>query len=394
MTWIAEALQNARPFDGTPDEDVLIAKLVQIADTYSGSDRPPALAAAFDLLIAAQYYGAVAHMGWLYCALPEPVLFYPYTNTCPRCIQDGKFVFHRANKPRSGAIGSAASRLLGRWIEALLAHNGRPVEVLRGREPVDAIFVDHTTTPTTVFFAEIKASPLMTPPLVVPTQVMIGESGTGLTSEHHETDLTSLYDTEMFLFLSDQRFSLGTKSNSQDTGWAYRGLIRLLDDSTFFPAFLTLWQRAFDSYQNRATDNPAYWLTNGSGQPVPRPDDWPRRSGTGYESVSDSKTSVGMDRTDDIKKATYQVLKLGAEGKPSSDYNYKTGIVSNIYAVRHFDAYLESLVDIVWTREATGKVSQAGDLAPETQLFNLFDGIITLTNTLARDAWVRDVFRL
>jgi hypothetical protein len=101
-----------------------------------------------------------------------------------------------------------------------------------------------------------------------------------------------------------------------------------------------------------------------------------------------------MDRTDDIKKATYQVLKLGAEGKPAADYDYKVGIVSNINAVRHFDEYLNALKDIVWTREETGEISKVGDLDPETELFNLFDGIVTLTSTLARDKWVKRVFRL
>ena len=42
-----------------------------------------------------------------------------------------------------------------------------------------------------------------------------------------------------------------------------------------------------------------------------------------------------MDRTDDIKKGIYQVLKLGSEGKPqSTKWNYKVGIISNIHPVR------------------------------------------------------------
>jgi hypothetical protein len=101
-----------------------------------------------------------------------------------------------------------------------------------------------------------------------------------------------------------------------------------------------------------------------------------------------------MDRTDDIKKATYQVLKLGAEGKPNRHYRYKTGIISNIHAVRHFDEYLRSLKDIIWTREAEERTMTAGQLPPDTPLFNLFDGIVTLTDIQARDEWVRNVFDL
>ena len=41
-------------------------------------------------------------------------------------------------------------------------------------------------------------------------------------------------------------------------------------------------------------------------QPRPRPSHWrKRRNGQGVETVSDGKTSVGMDRTDDIKKSIY-----------------------------------------------------------------------------------------
>jgi hypothetical protein len=136
-----------------------------------------------------------------------------------------------------------------------------------------------------------------------------------------------------------------------------------------------------------------YWLTNASGHPSPRPADWPRRRrGSGFESISDSKTSVGMDRTDDLKKGTYQVLKIGAEGRPASHFAYKVGLISNLPAIRHFDDYLLALKDIIWTRETTGTVTQAKELSPDTKMFNLFDGIIALTESAARDEWVKRVF--
>ena len=116
-----------------------------------------------------------------------------------------------------------------------------------------------------------------------------------------------------------------------------------------FNAYSEFWRGALRRYGERDQSR-IFWLTNACGQPSPRPDHWPRRSsGSGYESISDAKTSVGMDRTDDIKKSIYQVLKVGAEGKPSTQFVCKVGIVSNIHAVRHFDEYLEALKDIVWT---------------------------------------------
>lgn len=100
-----------------------------------------------------------------------------------------------------------------------------------------------------------------------------------------------------------------------------------------------------------------------------------------------------MDRTDDIKKGIYQVLKLGVEGKLSgSDWDYKVGIISNIHPARHFDEYLKSLKDIVWTNDVTGNAKFIGDLPDEQPLYNLFDAIVALTQTFTRDEWLGKLF--
>ncbi len=397
--WITKALDTSYPLQSTPTELALIHKLLDITEGYQ--DGTSILAATFDLLVAAEYYSTVAHIGWLYCPFPEPLLLYPYTNTCPRCILEGDFVFHKANKPKSGSIGAVSARLLGLFIKELLHRRGLSIEVRKGSEPIDAIFIDETTTPTTLFFVEIKASPLLTLPLVVPTQQMTTEYETPY-SAHRDSDFPLLFGSNIHIYVPKlakdtthwigQSYILGNKQHTTDKAWAYQGLIALLENDLFVEDYLYFWQAAFTSYQKREP-HPTYWFTNGCGQPNPRPDTWPRRAGTGYESVSDGKTSVGMDRTDDIKKGTYQVLKLGAAGNPSTHYSYKVGMVSNIHAVRHFDGYLTSLQDIIWTRESTGLARKAEHLSPDTQFFNLFDGIITLTDTLARDAWVERVFR-
>jgi hypothetical protein len=403
-SWLSQSLAHAQPLQSLPVEDALASKLLDVveAGNYSAEYRKLALAAAFDLFVAAEYYGGVTHGGWLYCPLNEPLLLYPYTNTCPRCVLERRFEYHKANKPKSGSIGAATSRLLCLFMKELFIRKGLSIEILRGSEPIDAIFVDNSTLPETVFFAEIKASPLVTLPLAVPSQRMTtGEDEASLLGHHKSTDFSVLFGASLCLFLpgfenatSDWGsflYSLGDKRDVKDQTWAYRGLKSLLDRPAFFDTYFLFWQSALESYQRR-NPHPTYWFTNGCGQPIPRPELWPRRAGTGFESVSDAKTSVGMDRTDDIKKGTYQVLKLGAEGKSSRQFRYKTGIVSNIHAVRHFDEYLTSLKDIIWTRETTGQVTTAGQLSPETELYNLFDGIVALTKTYARDRWVMTVF--
>ena len=132
-------------------------------------------------------------------------------------------------------------------------------------------------------------------------------------------------------------------------------------------------------------------MTNGCGQPTPRPDDWPRRKGTGFESISDGKTSVGMDRTDDIKKAIYQVLKLGSSYKPT-DNSIKTAIISNIHAIRHYDEYLLTVRDVIWAIDSSKGIRNAGDLDPDTPIYNLFDGILSFTKSEIRDDWVKSLF--
>ncbi len=101
-----------------------------------------------------------------------------------------------------------------------------------------------------------------------------------------------------------------------------------------------------------------------------------------------------MDRTDDIKKGIYQVLKIAAAGKPKpSKMTVKTALLSNIHAVRHYDEYLRDLQDIVWTLDETGKAQQVADLPPEKNLYNLFDGIITFTHSYVRDEWIARNFQ-
>lgn len=410
--WIRDIIESSAPLVDLPLElpqtyqHQLITAAIEAA--YSNGPYPTRrtrLAAAFDLVISAEYYRHVSHAGWLYC--PEtpdgPKLFYPYTNVCPGCVLRGQFAFHEANKPSSGRIGYITSHILSLYLRHLLRRKRQGIRVLKGREPVDLVLIDDSTVPKTVLFAEIKAAPLVTLPLAVASQELTVEAADGsLNAAHRGSDYSSLFGTNLTMLVpvydadsaswASSYFTVGSKHDKADEQWAYRGLTRLLSNSEFLDAYFTFWTKTLQCYGPR-DQSPVFWLTNACGHPSPRPDDWPRRSyGAGYESISDSKTSVGMDRTDDLKKATYQVLKIGAQGHPSNEFSYKVGIVSNIYAVRHFEEYLASLVDIIWTRDAAGTAQKANDLPPDTPLFDLFDGIITLTNLIARDEWIASVF--
>lgn len=410
--WVQNALDSAKRLEVAPHERSLADKLIEQALRHALNERRPigtVLAAAFDLLIAAEYYKSVSHQGWYYCPIHKPALFYPFTNTCPRCILEGGFHFERANKPESGSIGKATSRLLSVFLNQLFKRENRGLTIYQGSEPIDMLI--HDATNSVVLLAEIKAAPLTTLALVVTTDAMTepveGEQPI-LITKHISTDNTSLSSNELNIFLPIRResnnayrfVSLGKVSLREDN-WGYKRIEQLLDqDTEFFSDYLNFWIEAYEVYKDhyRAARNTSlsntFWFTNACGQPNPRPTDWPpRRAGGGFESVSDGKTSVGMDRTDDIKKGIYQVLKVGAESKPNAKrFQVKTALISNIHAVRHYQNYLLSLEDIVWLIDKEKKARKAGELPSDADVYNLFDGIISFTESHIRDEWIERTF--
>jgi hypothetical protein len=380
--------------------DLLLEKCYKKAED-NATETGILLASAFDLLVSAEYYGMVAHSGWLYCPERNPRLFFHFTNCCPRDVISNRFFFNPSNKPTSGKIGTTTSRLLLLFIQKIFQRKHFSEIVLKGTEPVDAVIVNNENKQ--VLFAEIKASPLITLPISVETQRLTKDVNDEIVNTPHIPTINStLYRTPIDIFLpfmakgkwNENYYSLGQRENEKDIYWAYKGLINLLkSNDNFIYQYFDFWQEALKAFQPKSNNN-IFWLTNACGTPNPVPQGWQkRRIGSGYESISDSKTSVGMDRTDDIKKGIYQVLKLGAEGKPMlSEWSYKVGIISNIHPARHFEEYLQSLQDIVWTNDESGRASFVKDLPLEQKVFNLFDGIIALTKTYSRDEWIDKLF--
>ncbi|HEU5227445.1 MAG TPA: hypothetical protein VFU49_06495 [Ktedonobacteraceae bacterium] len=408
--WVKNAISSATLIEVFDHERTLAKKLIKSAYASTANIQYTigiALAAAFDLFVAAEYYKSVAHKGWSYCPIGEPLLFYPYTNTCPRCVLHGNFHFSQANKPESGSIGQATSRLLGVFLLELFARENRNLIVYRGAEPIDMIIYEESTK--TVLLSEIKAAPLQTLALAVSSEHLTEAQEDGSVvpiNMHVSSDNISLSSSELYMCLplrsegqiNYELISLGSVNKTEDGTWAYKCIEQALDrDNSVFERYLEFWSAAFAAYRsNNAQKDNVYWLTNACGQPSPRPRDWPQRrrgSGGGFESVSDGKTSVGMDRTDDIKKGIYQVLKVGAESKPqSTEFVVKTALVSNIHAARHYKEYLTSLEDIVWTIDKSGKARRVADLPLETRVYNLFDGIISFTESHIRDEWLQQIF--
>lgn len=185
-------------------EEELANLLVELAFKNSESNSSllgHSLAAAFDLFVAAEYYKKITSKGWLYCPTASPLLIYPFTNTCTRCILSGQFHFHKANKPGSGTIGRITRKLLGVFLARLFDRSGRRLTVLRGAEPIDLVVWDNQNN--IVLMAEAKAAPLTTLALAVPceTQTALSDEGEVVNLQHGPLDNSSLEKSEFHLLL-------------------------------------------------------------------------------------------------------------------------------------------------------------------------------------------------
>jgi hypothetical protein len=407
--WVENALKSAQAIVLGEHEKSLAETLIsQAFENATLTDTPLglSLASAFDLFVGVEYYRRITNQGWLYCPSDEPLLLYPFVNACPRCVLNGDFHYHKANKPESGSIGTVTSRLLCVFLETIFLRTNKQLKIYRGVEPVDIIVYDEAVK--TVLLAEVKAAPLTTLPLAVRVEKQTGLEADEVVSLEHSTSSNPFLDSHpLSLFLptseggNHRLIALGTRDKASGDNWTYTAINRVFsEDKTLFPDYFKFWMRTYQAYdrserQGNASVDPVYWFTNACGQPSPRPANWPKRASSGYESISDGKSSVGMDRTDDIKKGIYQVLKIGTSGKPHSAYTVKTALISNIHAVRHYDEYLSGLQDVVWALDLENKEqhkTKASDLNPDTPLYNLFDGIISFTKNFSRDEWIDETF--
>ena len=353
------------------------------------------LAATFDLMVSAAYYNSISNRGWTYCCKSPQMMFYTYTNICPRCIGNGQFVYAKANKPESGRIGQITTEILCLFFQYMLERKGARIDVFKCSEPIDVVV--HDLDCDMFLLAEVKAAPLLTLPIVANCDRLTETIDGSLTfSGHMSIDNPNLSNTKMNLYIprygdvKEEIFPLELRGNIKYK--YYDAIYNLIStDVRFYRHYLDFWYNSFMSYTNKDKQLSLYWLTNACGTPSPIPENWPKRKESGYESVSDSKTSAGMDRTDDIKKGIYQVLKLGAEYKTKYE-NVRTAIISNLPAIRHYDEYLLTIKDIVWTMSNEPYKTKLGELPFDASIYNLFDGIISLTKSDIRDMWVKNMF--
>jgi hypothetical protein len=110
--------------------------------------------------------------------------------------------------------------------------------------------------------------------------------------------------------------------------------------------------------------------------------------------VDDSKNAPGLDRTDDIKKGVYQMLKVAEKySRGCKEKRIRVALVSNMHPVMHYDEYLKGFEDALWTRETDiqGRTGQTVSVDSD-KLLPFYDMLFTLTQSWFRDERLQQAF--
>ncbi|WNC67526.1 hypothetical protein RI845_13490 [Thalassotalea nanhaiensis] len=298
-----------------------------------------------------------------------------FINLCSPCYTNNEtWSYQKAVKPQSGALGKLSSEVILRFIEKLYPQLNEVIAV-GGTEAADAVLKHKNGM---VILAEVKSAPLLTYPF------LFKAPNSCLKGEHEKLIITNSQlracDSAIFLH-SIGPVNLGKVG---DDLWPFKPLVDFLIEEVNMPIIqkcINEWLSARDAYSKKDRQNKMYYLANASGSPpkiAKDRDGWPKK-----ESISDSKTSAGMDRTDDIKKGIYQSLKIGTNLK--DEPSIKTAIISNLPAYRHGQEYVDPFVDMLWglDEDISELNGQKGILS--NRLRRAFDFIITLEEPILRD---------
>ena len=298
-----------------------------------------------------------------------------FINLCSPCYsKENKWSHQKAVKPQSGALGKLSSEVILRFIEKLHPELTEVV-VIGGTASADAVL---THSNGTTLLAEVKSAPLLTYPFLF-------QVNEGCTNGDHEklTITTSqLRECHSALYLHNGQFIELGKVGSHL--WPFKPIVDFLineSNSNIFEACVAQWLETKNAYTKKDRKNRMFYLANASGSPpsiAKERDNWPKR-----ESISDSKTSAGMDRTDDIKKAIYQSLKIGTYIK--SNPKIKTAIISNLPAYRHGEEYISPFVNMFWGLEEDLVQFDNFSAIEAKDLRRVFDYIITLEEPILRN---------
>ena len=365
-------------------------ELLEGGDSYAPENAFPAL---FDFIVTAEYLKRmVADAGWIYCRGDDysegASLYFPFLKTCPRCsVHLGRKPTAKSNKPGSDPIGEISGNTTLLILSKILEHTNPRTQIRKStdrRGDVDLVVSDEEL----LILAEVKSSPLVVYPLEVPLSKPMTEVRDGVTKQlrDHSPVTAQTVKDGMSLYIAhrDLRISLGANSV---VDWPYPALIKYVSDKSNTALVIEAWGELQGIYSRKGRDvcgniDNRRWITCGCGG-----------------SVDDSKNAPGLDRTDDIKKGTYQVLKLGAYFKEQvPGMSILAILVSNFFPDRTNGRYLEDIKDVLWTKpeyEIELKNSAyEGEMRvfKKSGVFNLYDAVLCFTGSLFHDSRIEKLF--
>jgi len=365
-----------------------VAQLVRSGRISNAADLGVTLAAIFDLCVSLEYAELLTDTDWLYCPDGDsPALIYSYVKACPRCAASAKLIREvKSHKPGSDTIGRIAAKTIAIMLSVLSQDTNprwRVRQVARRHFDVDILLF----TGDALAVCEVKASPLTAFPLITSLRQPLRRQGRReerqLVEYHRSTDLIREKAGRVSLFVpqTGRTYDLGKAASP---GYPLRTFTRqYAGNPDVVYEIVCAWSQMYNGYgRNWAGDGDGTlrWLTFGCGG-----------------GVDDSKNSPGIDRTDDIKKGIYQMLKLGDHFVSCCKAGaVRVALLSNVHAVRHHDDYLSGLEDVIWTR--VGLLCETTD--PQWRkvrvcdLIRLYDASINFTRPHFRDEQLGSAFQL
>lgn len=295
-----------------------------------------------------------------------------FINLCSPCYENKEiWQYQKAAKPQSGALGKLSSEMILKFVE-ILFDEFIEVYSIGGTETADAQLKHKNGK---IILAEVKSAPLLTFPLIVKTELN--------NKNHTSCSLTSsqFREIESAIYMHNNHFIPLGKIKGEY--WPFKPVADYLDNklnAKSISEMLNVWLEAKNSYATKNRESKLYYLANASGGPpkiAKERDKWPYS-----ESISDSKTSAGMDRTDDIKKGIYQVLKLGVLNKDKE--NVETALISNLPAYRHGKDYIDPFIELLWSTENNIVSENGTEYISRKDLKYVFDHLITLDSPILR----------
>jgi|GEM_PF-4129588 len=325
-------------------------------------ERNLAFSALFDFCVNLRYISGLKK-GDLFKSgiVCEDKVVFPFIKMCPICSAKKKqvvFLEKGSNKPESATIGKIGEATLAKILDQYFQYTGTKFRAFlikdTAEKKVDLILTDSKV----VCVGEIKAKPLVSYPLYLQVNHLKG-------TQHELVDVKveDVTNTNLLIPHIEKTLQLG-KPTEKD--WPFSGALKLVQNKENVATIISAWNKIFQEY-SKDTGGKTTWvrfLAFGGGA-------------YNGQNIDDSKNRPGLDRTDDIKKGTYQVIRYGANySAKCKESQVKSVLVGNIYAETHRD-YFDDILGVKWTLD--GK-----------KYFNLFDAIIGLTDNKFNDEYLKE----